>query len=131
MRIEAEVYPPSAAPEATRVDPYIESASLAETQRTLSSFLYRERIKRSLCELRGQTISGIGSQVSGCRSVGQLIARADAIAEERQEKEAQQRARMKARREREEAEKRKKHLESLVGKESDLWARVEKSNNIP
>ena len=33
---------------------------------------------------------------------------------------------MKAKREREEAEKRKKHLESFVGKESDLWAKVEK-----
>jgi uncharacterized Zn finger protein len=33
---------------------------------------------------------------------------------------------MKAKREREEAEKRKKHLESLVGKDSDLWAKVEK-----
>jgi len=89
-------------------------------------YLAEDLRRRALCALRGQTIPGISSQASGCRSVGQLIARADAIAEERREKETQQRARMKAKREREEAEKRKKHLESFVGKESDLWAKVEK-----
>jgi len=40
-------------------------------------------------------------------------------------KEAEQRAREKARHEREQAEERKKHLESLVGKESGLWAKVD------
>jgi len=58
------------------------------------------------------------------RNVGALAARADAIAQERQAREARVRARTKAKREREAVEARKKHVQSLVGKEDSLWPKV-------
>lgn len=59
------------------------------------------------------------------RNVGQLAARANAIAEERRTREAVARARAKARREREQAEARKQHIKSLAGKEDSLWSKVD------
>jgi hypothetical protein len=72
-------------------------------------------------------ISGGGRSDEGARrTAGEILARAEIIASERKEKEAEQRAREKARRERAEAEERKKRLESLAGKENDLWSTVQK-----
>ena len=82
--------------------------------------------QRALAEIRGARDSSVGSRSSARRSVGQLVARAKVIAEERRRKEFAQAAREKARREREQAAKRKRHLESLVGAESALWVKVEK-----
>ncbi len=82
--------------------------------------------QRALSEIHGAGETSVGSRRSGRRSVGQLVARAKVIAEERRRKEAAQAARAKARREREHAEKRKKYLKSLVGKESGLWGEVDK-----
>lgn len=65
-----------------------------------------------------------GPQSSNCRSAGQILARAEAIAKERQKIEAERAAREKAKRERGQEENRRKHLESLNGKEGDLWAKV-------
>ncbi len=59
------------------------------------------------------------------RSVSDLAARADAIAQARRAREEEIRERAKAKREREEAEARKKHIESLVGQEDGLWAKVD------
>jgi len=59
------------------------------------------------------------------RSVADLAARADAIAQARRAREAEIRERAKAKREREAAEARKKHIESLVGKEDGLWAKID------
>ncbi|MGH7823760.1 MAG: hypothetical protein ACREQ7_01075, partial [Candidatus Binatia bacterium] len=60
------------------------------------------------------------------RMAGEIIARAEIIAAERKKEEAERRAREKARRERAEAEERKKRLESLAGKENELWATVDR-----
>ena len=82
--------------------------------------------QRALGEIRGATQSGgEAARSSSRRTVGWLVARAEHIAEDRRRKEARQRARENARRERERAEKRKRYLESLVGKESDLWTEVD------
>jgi hypothetical protein len=59
------------------------------------------------------------------RTAGGIIARAKILTETRRKKEAEQRAREKARHEQEQAEKRKKHLDSLAGKEKTLWAKVD------
>ena len=60
------------------------------------------------------------------RTAGEISARAEVLAEEREKKEAEKRAREKALQERERAENRKKHLDSIAGKENDLWAEVNK-----
>lgn len=60
------------------------------------------------------------------RTAGEIRARAEIIAAERKKKEAERRAREKAMRERAEAEARKKRLESLAGKENELWATVDR-----
>ena len=60
------------------------------------------------------------------RTAGEIIARAESLSGARKKEEAEQRAREKARREQDKAEKRKKYIESLAGKESSLWAKVDK-----
>jgi hypothetical protein len=60
------------------------------------------------------------------RTAGELLARAEALASERKKKEAATRAREKSERERKEAEARKTRLESLAGKENNLWSNVDK-----
>ena len=80
--------------------------------------------QRAIREIHtGRGIRG-GSQTHGRRGSGQLLARAEAIAEERRKKEAELAARTKAGQDREQAERRKKHLESLTGKESELWTKA-------
>jgi len=60
------------------------------------------------------------------RTAGEIVARAAILAAERKKKEAERRAIEKARRERVEAEAREKRLQSLAGKENELWARVDR-----
>jgi len=79
----------------------------------------------ALRDIRGASESGSGAQNSGRRNVGELLARAEEITGKRRKKEAEQRALEKAKRERERAARRKKHLESLIGKEDGLWAEVD------
>jgi hypothetical protein len=59
------------------------------------------------------------------RNVGELLTRAQEIAKDRKKKEAKRRAREKAKREKEQAERRNRRLESLRGKEADLWGKVD------
>ncbi len=59
------------------------------------------------------------------RLAGDIRRRAEAIAGERKRKEDEKRKRESARREREQAEARNRHLESLAGKEKDIWDRIE------
>ena len=59
------------------------------------------------------------------RTVGQLLRTAEAYAEERRRIEAEKRAAEKARREREAALAREKHLDSLAGRETKLWAEAD------
>lgn len=81
--------------------------------------------QRALGEIQGVEHSGGRDRRNDRRSVAELLARADAIAEARMQEEAEQRAREKAQRDREQAEKREKHLKSLVGKEQELWTQVD------
>jgi hypothetical protein len=81
---------------------------------------------RALREIRGEGKSSTGSSTSGRRSVGDLVARSEAIQEQRRNREAEQQARAKAEHERAQASARKKHLESLAGKEGALWLEVDK-----
>ena len=60
------------------------------------------------------------------RTAGEIVAHAEIIASERKKREAEARAKEKAKRERAEAEARREYLESLVGKQNDLWSKVDK-----
>jgi hypothetical protein len=81
-------------------------------------------------EVRQRAISAISAIVrpdkNPVRTAGEIYARAETLAAERKQKEAERRAQEKSRRERAEAEARKKRLESLAGKENDLWATVDR-----
>ncbi|MBI2435232.1 MAG: hypothetical protein HYV26_20435 [Candidatus Hydrogenedentes bacterium] len=86
--------------------------------------LSEELKQRAMRELHGEASSGDHARRSARRTVGQLLARAQTIAAKRQKKEAEARAREKAKLEREQAEKREKHLVSLIGSEESLWLRI-------
>lgn len=60
------------------------------------------------------------------RTVGQLLEAAEAYTTERQRIEAERRAKEESKREREAAVAREKHLDSLMGREEQLWAEVDK-----
>jgi hypothetical protein len=81
-------------------------------------------------EVRQRAIGAISAIVrpdkNPVRTAGEIYARAETLAAERKQKEAERRAQEKSRRERAEAESRKKRLESLAGKENDLWATVDR-----
>jgi len=83
-----------------------------------------------LAELRQRTILEMHSKEMPTkgprRTAGEIISRAETLANARKKKEAEQRARERARRQREQAERRKQYLESLAGKESHLWAKIDK-----
>lgn len=81
--------------------------------------------QRALSEILGAIKETGPSRSSQGRTVAELMARAEIIAEERKKAEAKEQAREKAKRVREEAAARKKYLESLTGRESDLWAKID------
>ncbi|MGC1953163.1 MAG: hypothetical protein WA970_11455 [Gammaproteobacteria bacterium] len=81
--------------------------------------------QRALGALRSAEHTDRRNHSADPRSVAELLARADAIAEARIQREAEQHARETAEREREQAKKRENHLKSLVGKEQELWTQVE------
>lgn len=60
-----------------------------------------------------------------CRTVGELLAAAEAFRSKRQRKEARRAAEEKDRAERLAAIARQKHLDALKGREPELWAEVE------
>jgi hypothetical protein len=66
-----------------------------------------------------------GAAQGSRRTVGQLLALADAQAQERERREAEERAAEQARHAQEQAIARRKHLDGLVGTESKLWREVE------
>jgi hypothetical protein len=66
-----------------------------------------------------------GIATGDARTVGELLARAKERAETRRREEAAREAAERARREREQAVARVKYLESLVGREEQLWREVE------
>jgi hypothetical protein len=67
----------------------------------------------------------LGSKASAPRTVRHLLKTAEAHATEGRRIKAEKRARENARREREAVIAREKHLDSLVGREKNLWAEVD------
>ena len=84
--------------------------------------LAAELQQRTILEMR----SGEMLIKAPSRTAGEIISRAQNLADARKKKEAARRAREKAKRQREQAERRKQYLESLAGRESHLWANVDK-----
>ena len=78
----------------------------------------RQRALRALSEKRA------GGGIPEKRRIAQILARADAISEDRRRIKAEKAAREKIEREQEQSEKRQRHLESLRGSESDLWSKA-------
>src|SRR5262249_12879186 len=79
---------------------------------------FRQAWKRSRAD------RGPGAAAPG-RTVGQLLAARDAIAEERERREAEQRARERERQAREKARARAEHLDALARREEATWRQVE------
>ncbi len=69
--------------------------------------------------------SGDSGPTTTGRTVGQLLIAAEAYTTERERIEAERRAKEEARRQREAAIARKKHLDSLAGREATLWTEVD------
>ena len=61
----------------------------------------------------------------GERTVGELLAAAEALAAERRRQEAERRAAERAQRQREQAAARARYLDGLVGREEELWGQVD------
>jgi hypothetical protein len=96
-------------------------ARLVEGEEPNLALEFRQRVLR---ELQPEPCS-TASPKEQRRSVAELLARSAAITEKRLKEEAERRAREEARRECERVEQRKKYLDSLVGREPELWQRVE------
>jgi hypothetical protein len=84
--------------------------------------LAAELRQRTILEIRSGEIPTKGPR----RTAGEIISRAETLAKARKKKEAALRARELAKRQREQAERRKHYLESLAGRESHLWTKVDK-----
>lgn len=83
---------------------------------------FRQHAVRDICRARHSESDSGGHKR---RTVEKLIERADVIRDERRRREAETRARETAKQERARAAARKKHIESLVGKEDTLWSKVD------
>jgi hypothetical protein len=88
-------------------------------------YLGIELRRRALQDIRLAAKYDRSNHEAEARTAGELCARAEVIAQERRRKEAELKAREDARRERERTAKRKKYLESLDGKEADLWSKID------
>ena len=79
--------------------------------------------QRVLCEMQAKRrVCGNSGQR---RTVAQILARANAMMRDRRRLETERAEQERMRREREQAEQRKSHLESLRGRENDLWANAD------
>ena len=107
-----------------RMPPKEKDAVIAAFIEGSDSYFAAEFRRRVVREIQSARNSGGGIVDHKRRNVGQLVERANAIAEERLTREVEVRAREKAKREREQAEARKKHLESLIGREDELWSKI-------
>ena len=94
---------------------------MADAAPTLRAEL-RQRFRRERSPF-GATDS---SRAIAGRTVASLLAAAEARGERRRREEAAREARMRAIREREQALARARYLDGLVGREADLWQRVER-----
>jgi hypothetical protein len=96
-------------------DELIATLIVDDDHSAVSALLQRFLRERSACTL---------SDPPSRRTVGDLLQAAEVYFEERERLETDKRAKEKACREREAAIAREKHLDSLVGHESRLWAKV-------
>lgn len=96
--------------------------SLLEDEDGCCAITFRQR---AIHDILGSRDTGSAHADAQPRSVGQLLARTEAIALEKEQRRAAEREREKARREREEAERRSKYLHALIGKEDLLWREVD------
>jgi hypothetical protein len=88
-------------------------------------YLAIELRRRALQDISPSFKRAKSNHEAAARTAGELLARAKVLAHERRQKEAEVKAQENAGRERERAAKRKKHLESLAGKEAGLWSRID------
>ena len=113
----------------TQIDEWVRSLPSADKDAIVARLIDGDDPHLS-AEVRQRAIReisrGVRSDKRSARTAGAIYARAATLAAERKKKEAEERAREIARRERAEAEARKKRLESLAGRENDLWATVDR-----
>ncbi|WP_020472940.1 hypothetical protein [Zavarzinella formosa] len=84
-----------------------------------------ELLQRFRSELAARSGAKGAEEAPRRRTVAELLARAKEIEEERTRKAAERKQREQERKSREEAAAREKHLNSLAGKEPELWRKVE------
>ncbi len=127
----AEFSPPKATSSLSRpeISQWIQHLSTQEKEAILLRMIERddphlgvELRQRVRLEREGQVISPKGPQ----RTAGEIRARAEILTEDRKRIKAEKRVRDQIRRKQEAAERRKKQLESMAGKENILWDKVEK-----
>jgi hypothetical protein len=116
------------APSREKIDEWVRALPSAEKDAIVTRLVAGDDPHLS-AEVRQRAIFEIGGRGWDerlGRTAGEIVARAAILAAERKKKEAERRAIEKARRERVVAEAREKRLQSLAGKENELWARVDR-----
>lgn len=89
------------------------------------SYFVADFRQRAVCEILHARRSSGGPHIQARRSVGQILARAESIREERRVRAAKIQARERAKREREQTEQRMKYLGSIAGKAEGFWPTVD------
>ncbi|MEA3411961.1 MAG: hypothetical protein U9R74_10530 [Pseudomonadota bacterium] len=130
LQVAAEDSPPLAGVEIDRdeVRAWIGKLATKEKDELITNLVVdadHARVAELLQRFLKQRAAGDGGSATTGRTVGRLLQAAEAYATERTRIEAGKRAREKARREREAAIAREQHLDSLVGRETKLWARID------
>jgi hypothetical protein len=122
----------SATPPSQQIAQWVAALPVEEKEAILAKlieeqplYLGMELRRRALQDITSSSRRGKSNHEANARTAGELLARAKVVAQERRRKEAALKARENARRERERAAKRKKYLESLVGKEAELWSKID------
>ena len=122
---------PAAAPSRAEMARWVEALPAAEKDAYLVRFLAEEGDVLLRAELSKRFREATAPRGKGRaraaerRTVAQLLAARDALAEEKSRKAAEQAARERARREREQAEARAQYLDQLARREPATWREVE------
>jgi hypothetical protein len=118
---------PSPAPSAAELGRWIADLPTAEKDAWLTRVAMGEAapVAAELRRRLARPEAARSDDADGERTVGDLLAAAEARAAERRRREAARQAAERARREREEAAARAAHLDGLVGREEELWTRVD------
>jgi hypothetical protein len=122
---------PPAAPSRTEMVRWVETLPVADKDKYLARFLAEEGdilLRAELWKRFREATAPQGTdraRASARRTVAELLAARDALAQEKSRKAAEQAARERARREREQAEARTQHLDQLASREPAAWREVE------